>query len=495
MGKFKDGQLWKLSLSQMDWTKLGTSGPNVGNGLGACVGNGPQIASLGSHLVAITGSECLQIDPTTMLQTGGCQGLPGPAATSRLVAVGSALYLFDTCPWATGDSHEVTVWRFQLNVWTERVLNLSCKGFSLVTMDLYIYIVENHHEIKGLEQLEIWRFSTESEELTKLSTVGPPELTGRVDFALAAVDSKIYFHGGRSDGGYSKMDDLWQLCTETLRWTQLNVAAGVRGLTPEARSAHTLTAVGSNLYLFGGLSGDIMADTLSRSQELWVFSIPGLEWKFLDVAGGLSGGRAYHSATLLLGTIYVLGTDSDPFLNGIVNDECQYLLSSLSLSQTVDWPETLADFTRIYDGDIISPSSDVDWRWKVDLCSRPFLPCALTIQGTDMSVPTIRRHGSGQIQCDLEAGCSSVDMLSVNVSCDTQVATESQLKIIGSSLSMSSVTFSGCKSIADGGIVLAYSGASVHADRLSITHASSQVKWKCQHLNARFLPRLFDNAK
>jgi len=48
-------------------------------------------------------------------------------------------------------------------------------------------------------------------------------------------------------------DDLFKYSTATMTWTQLDSGAGVTGTGPSARSEHTMTAAGQDLYVFGGL--------------------------------------------------------------------------------------------------------------------------------------------------------------------------------------------------------------------------------------------------
>ena len=40
----------------------------------------------------------------------------------------------------------------------------------------------------------------------------------------------------------------------TMEWTMLDAAAGVTGTSPSARSSHAMAAVGTDIYLFGGLT-------------------------------------------------------------------------------------------------------------------------------------------------------------------------------------------------------------------------------------------------
>jgi hypothetical protein len=45
---------------------------------------------------------------------------------------------------------------------------------------------------------------------------------------------------------------LFKFSTVSMEWTKLDTAAGVEGTGPSARHGHAMSAVGTDLYLFGG---------------------------------------------------------------------------------------------------------------------------------------------------------------------------------------------------------------------------------------------------
>ena len=49
--------------------------------------------------------------------------------------------------------------------------------------------------------------------------------------------------------------ELFRFSVETLTWTKLGTAAGVRGTGPSARYLHSMASVGSDIYVFGGYTG------------------------------------------------------------------------------------------------------------------------------------------------------------------------------------------------------------------------------------------------
>ncbi len=47
---------------------------------------------------------------------------------------------------------------------------------------------------------------------------------------------------------------MFKFSTVSMEWTKLDAAAGVKGTEPSARSEQTMSAVGTDLYLFRGQS-------------------------------------------------------------------------------------------------------------------------------------------------------------------------------------------------------------------------------------------------
>ena len=46
--------------------------------------------------------------------------------------------------------------------------------------------------------------------------------------------------------------ELFKFSPETMEWTDLSAAVVVKGTMPSARRSHAMTAVGQDIYLFGG---------------------------------------------------------------------------------------------------------------------------------------------------------------------------------------------------------------------------------------------------
>ena len=53
-----------------------------------------------------------------------------------------------------------------------------------------------------------------------------------------------------------RVDELWRYSTTTLEWELLGGAGAEGSIRPSARRGHGMTAVGADLYVFGGSLGD-----------------------------------------------------------------------------------------------------------------------------------------------------------------------------------------------------------------------------------------------
>ena len=72
------------------------------------------------------------------------------------------------------------------------------------------------------------------------------------------------------------------------------------------------------------------------------------------------------------------------------------------------WPALGASsFTSIYDGDVIMIDNDTRWDWSVtvELCSQPWMPCALKVRGDRKCKDYVSEHNSSADSCRGVAGC------------------------------------------------------------------------------------------
>ena len=98
-------------------------------------------------------------------------------------------------------------------------------------------------------------------------------------------------------------NELFRFSTTALQWEQLD-AGLVWGSPPSARTGHTMAAVGSDIFVFGGSTGS------AGSNELFRFSTTTLQWEQLDgsrVSGSPPSERQSHAMVAVGSDLYIFG--------------------------------------------------------------------------------------------------------------------------------------------------------------------------------------------
>ena len=153
--------------------------------------------------------------------------------------------------------------------------------------------------------------------------------------------------------GYS--DELWRFSTLTRKWT----LEGTTGLeSPSARSDHTMEAVGTDIYLFGGGDSEMSSlnpgidESRSWSDELWMYSTVTLEWAlFAKNAGASPSARGFHSMTVVNTDLYLYGGEGgfSDWLWIYSTVSCNWTLSAVGGSLgALTWHVATAVGTRVY---------------------------------------------------------------------------------------------------------------------------------------------------
>jgi len=125
----------------------------------------------------------------------------------------------------------------------------------------------------------VWKWiNPKQEEEGNDTCIMPP---WRVAHSQAAVGDVVYMFGGRTgvDMSETAMNDMWKLQlsdggeggTPKAVWTEIKQEGNI----PEARSFHKMIAIGSDLYLFGGVGGN------GRLNDLWKFDTTTDKWTSL----------------------------------------------------------------------------------------------------------------------------------------------------------------------------------------------------------------------
>ncbi|KAI0328180.1 galactose oxidase [Cubamyces sp. BRFM 1775] len=146
-------------------------------------------------------------------------------------------------------------------------------------------------------QNDLYVISVQDHSATLLDTTGdlPDPRTGH---ACVLMSDVFVVWGGDSDSPATREELSHEVCVLDLlsrAWTRFLVG----GSCPAARCGHTLTALGSKLYMYGG------SDQKDAFNDMWTFDIGSLRtapsWEAIKASDGspCPSKRANHSSVLL----------------------------------------------------------------------------------------------------------------------------------------------------------------------------------------------------
>jgi len=465
------GELFRFSTISMEWTWLDEEADVTGAWPSARSNHA--LAAVGADMYIFGGTtdsgssgEMFRYSTISMewtaLDADAVTGKwPNARSNHALAAVGTDIYLFGGSTFS-GSSGELFRYSTISMEWARLDAAAGVTGtlpgarsrhaLAAVGTDIYLFGGMTDSVRSG----ELFRYSTISMEWTTLDTTA--RITGtwpsaRDCHALASVEMEIYLFGGSTFSGSS--GELFRYSTISMEWARLDAAAGVTGTWPSARLSHALAAVGTDIYLFGGMTDS------GSSGELFRYSTISMEWaRLADVSA-----RWSHALAAVGTEIYLFGGSTDSGSSGE--------LFKLFLPAVHAWPSFgLTSFTRIYDDDIVRVTEGVSWDWSADLCSRAWLPCSLTIVGVPSSPYTIRRRINSRISCDAGMGCSGIALIDIKVMCSNR-SVSAALQVSGASLKIVDSSFINCSAVEDGGSIRVFDGAVLNVTSSSFVRSSS----------------------
>ncbi|NXJ82858.1 RABEK protein, partial [Trogon melanurus] len=138
----------------------------------------------------------------------------------------------------------------------------------------------------------------------EVGTWESPEVSGNQPLprtfhtSSAAIGDCLYVFGGGDKGAEPVRDQrLHVFDTATLTWSQ----PATRGDPPSPRHGHVVVAVGTKLFIHGGLAGDTFYD------ELFCIDINDMRWVKIPATGDVPGARASHAAAVFKDHLYIFG--------------------------------------------------------------------------------------------------------------------------------------------------------------------------------------------
>ncbi|NXY05887.1 RABEK protein, partial [Pteruthius melanotis] len=114
----------------------------------------------------------------------------------------------------------------------------------------------------------------------------------------AAIGARLFVFGGGEKGAEPVKDQrLHVFDTATLTWSQPDT----HGDPPSPRHGHAVVAVGTKLFIHGGLAGDVFYN------DLFCIDINDMRWVRILPTGDVPGGRASHSSAVFQDHLYIFG--------------------------------------------------------------------------------------------------------------------------------------------------------------------------------------------
>ncbi|XP_025905312.1 rab9 effector protein with kelch motifs, partial [Nothoprocta perdicaria] len=130
------------------------------------------------------------------------------------------------------------------------------------------------------------------------AVTGAPPRPRTFHTSSALLGQRLYVFGGGERGAEPVRDrQLHVFDTATLTWSQPEV----HGDPPSPRHGHAVVAVGTKLFIHGGLAGDIFYN------DLFCIDINDMKWVKISATGDVPGGRAAHSSTVFKDHLYIFG--------------------------------------------------------------------------------------------------------------------------------------------------------------------------------------------
>ncbi|NXX75530.1 RABEK protein, partial [Urocolius indicus] len=127
---------------------------------------------------------------------------------------------------------------------------------------------------------------------------GEPPLPRTFHTSAAAIGAHLYVFGGGERGAEPVRDQqLHVFDTDTLSWSQ----PATRGAPPSPRHGHVMAAVGTKLFVHGGLAGDTFYS------DLFCLDTTDMRWVKVSAGGDVPAARASHASAVFRDHVYIFG--------------------------------------------------------------------------------------------------------------------------------------------------------------------------------------------
>ncbi|CAL5872695.1 uncharacterized protein PFLUO_LOCUS6962 [Penicillium psychrofluorescens] len=157
----------------------------------------------------------------------------------------------------------------------------------------------------------LYLLNTSSRQWSRAIPPGPRP-SGRYGHTLSILGSRLYVFGGQVEGFFFNdlvAFDLNQLQNSTNKWEFLirnsHEGGPPVGQIPPARTNHTMVSYQDKLFLFGGTNG------VQWFNDVWAFDPRSNTWSEMDCVGFIPTPREGHASALVNDVMYVFGGRTD----------------------------------------------------------------------------------------------------------------------------------------------------------------------------------------
>jgi len=210
-----------------------------------------------------------------------------------MVSVGTDIYVFGGKNF-NGTAFLNDLWKYNTltNTWTQLLSGASIRSnHSAVSIGTDMYIFGGWNGAPT-PLGDLWKYDTLLNTWTQMSTGSTP----RYAHAFTVIGTDMYIHGGISvAGNATPLNGMWKYSSTLNVWFN---TYDFLNTSPSPRDFHSMSAVGTDIYLFGGF------DNIAKQKDVWKFNSLDNTWVRLH---DINVGREQFSVVTLNNDIFIFG--------------------------------------------------------------------------------------------------------------------------------------------------------------------------------------------
>jgi hypothetical protein len=257
---------------------------------------------------------------------GNTDNIPSTRSKHSMVAIGSNIYIFggkndgiDFDDFYKIDTTTYNSTKIELQPTDGNSDNKPSarSGHSMVAINSNIYIYGGYDNFQGIFFDDFYKIDTTSSNCTKieLQPTDGTKPTERSGHSMVAIESNIYIFGGHYANFF---DDFYKIDTTTNISTEIELQPidGNSDNRPSKRTGHSMVAIGTNIYIFGGMYADGNSELYN---DLYKIDINGNSKKISFNAESITE-RYFHTMVVLDNNFYIYGGKNIDGNTVILND-------------------------------------------------------------------------------------------------------------------------------------------------------------------------------